>query len=127
MTTWTITNRITGETLHAYTADAPYPWDGMGFDTCNHTAAVDAAPQQPARKVSKLTFMNRLTDAELAGIYSASKVSTAVEVWLAKFHATSVEPDGTSIDLDDPRTVAGMHALEAAGLIGLGRAAEVLA
>lgn len=126
MTTWIVTNRITGETLHAYTASAPYPWDGMEFDTCNHAAVIEVNPIS-TRKISKLSFMNRLTDIELAGIYSAAKVSTAVEVWLAKFHATSVEPDGTSIDLDDPRTIAGMHALEAAGLIGAGRAAEVLA
>lgn len=127
MTTWTVQNRTTGEIVHAYTADAPYPWDGMGFDVCNHIAFVEAAPAPPPRKVSKLEFMNSLTDAELAGIYAAAKVSPAVEVWLAKFHATSVDPDGTSIDKDDPRTIAGMQALEAAGLIGPGRAAEVLA
>lgn len=127
MTTWAVQNRVTGEVVYIYTADAPYPWDGMGFDICNHIEVVDAPPTLPPRKVSKLEFMNLLTDEELVGIYAAAKVSPAVEVWLAKFHATSVEPDGTSIDKDDPRTIAGLEALEAVGLISTGRAAEVLA
>ena len=40
MTTWKVTNRATGETIHAYTADEPYPFEGMGFDVCNHIAEV---------------------------------------------------------------------------------------
>jgi len=127
MTTWIVTNRATGEVVHAYTADTPYPWDGMGFDTCNHIAEVVVPPTPPARRLSKLQYMQRFTDAELAAIYSAAKVSAAVEVWLAKFNAASVETDGTSVDLDDPRTIAGLQALEASGLIGAGRAAEVMA
>jgi len=127
MTTWIVTNRATGEVVHAYTADTPYPWDGMGFDTCNHIAEVVVPPTPPVRRLSKLQYMQRFTDAELAAIYSAAKVSAAVEVWLAKFNAASVETDGTSVDLDDPRTIAGLQALEASGLIGAGRAAEVLA
>ncbi len=127
MTTWTVTNRITGVVIHAYTADAPYPFEGLEFDTCNHIPVVEVEPAPLARRLSKLEYMQRFTDAELEGIYSAAKVSTAVEVWLAKFNAASVDADGTSIDLDDPRTVAGVNALESVGLIGVGRAAEVLA
>jgi hypothetical protein len=50
-----------------------------------------------------------------------------VEVWLEKLNAASPEADGTSVDLDDPRTVAGIQSLEAGGLIAAGRAAEILA
>jgi hypothetical protein len=83
--------------------------------------------EKPRRRLTKLEFMNRFTDTELANIYSAAKSSIMVEVWLEKLKAASPEADGTSIDLDDPRTVAGIQSLEAGGLIAAGRAAEILA
>jgi len=82
--------------------------------------------EKPRRRITRLEFMNRMTDVELAGVYTAAKASVAVEVWLAKFHSTTPEADGTSVDLDDPRTVAGVQALEAAGLLAAGRATEIL-
>ena len=78
------------------------------------------------RRVSKLEYMNRFTDEELAGIYSMAKVAIPVEVWLAKFNAATPEPDGTSIDLDDTRTASGLFVLEAVGLLASGRANEIL-
>jgi hypothetical protein len=80
----------------------------------------------PSRRLSKLAYMNRFTDDELAAIYTAAKTVVQVEIFLKKFEATSVEPDGTSIDLDDPRTVAGVQGLEYFQLIGAGRASEIL-
>lgn len=71
--------------------------------------------------ITKLTFMERFTDAELVTIYSAAKQSVAVEVWLEKLKMTT-----GNIVLTDPRTVAGVRGLEAAGLIAVGRAAEIL-
>jgi len=76
--------------------------------------------------MSKLDYMNLFHDDELAAIYGAAKVYVQVEVWLAKFNAATPEADGTSIDRDDPRTAKGLHDLEAAGLIGVGRALEIL-
>jgi hypothetical protein len=100
--------------------EAHYPGD--------YTEIVEPpAPMPTVRRLSKLAYMNRFTDAELAGIYGAAKTVVSVEVWLAKFNATTPEADGTSIDLDDPRTVAGLQGMEAAGLLGAGRAAEILA
>lgn len=91
----------------------------------NHPGAVliPDASQADARQtiLSRLHFMNRFTDAEMAGIYTAAKSSVQVEIWLEKFRLAS------EINLDDPRTVAGVQALEAAGMIGAGRAEEILA
>lgn len=70
--------------------------------------------------MSPLEYMERFNDTELAAIYSAAKVNVAVEVWLKKFERS------TEVNLDDPRTVAGVQALESAGLIGEGRANEIL-
>jgi hypothetical protein len=78
------------------------------------------APEPVRTVLSKLDYMNRFTDEELAGIYQAAKVSVAVEVWLEKFKLA------TDIDTTDPRTVAGCEALEAAGLLAPGRAAQIL-
>lgn len=79
-----------------------------------------ANPQPAPRPISKLEFMERFTDEELAAIYAAAKTDVRVEVWMDKMKLAS------EIDLADPRTRAGVEALETLGLIGQGRAAEVL-
>lgn len=71
--------------------------------------------------ITKLAFMERFTDAELVAIYSAAKQSAAVEVWLEKLKMTT-----GNIVLTDIRTISGVRGLEAAGLIAVGRAAEIL-
>lgn len=73
------------------------------------------------RLLTKLEYMNRFTDSELATIYTAAKTVVSVEIWLEKFKLAS------EINLDDPYTIGGLQAMEAAGLIGVGRAAEILA
>jgi hypothetical protein len=73
------------------------------------------------RTLTKLEYMNRFTDAELAGIYTAAKSVIQIEVWLDKFKLAE------EINLDDSATIAGVQALEAAGLLATGRAAEILA
>lgn len=73
------------------------------------------------RTLTRLEYMDRFTDAELAGIYTAAKSVVQVEVWLEKFKLAEF------IDLTDQRTIAGVQSLEAAGLLAAGRAAEILA
>ena len=81
----------------------------------------ESAKPEPAKtKLTKLEYMNRFADTELAGIYTAAKSVIAVEVWLEKFKLA------TEIDLTDERTIAGLQALESAGLLDTGRAAEIL-
>lgn len=75
----------------------------------------------PKVPLTKLEYMNRFTDAELEGIYTAAKSTIAIEIWLEKFKLA------TDINLEDARTIAGVQALEAAGLLAVGRAAEILA
>ena len=76
---------------------------------------------KPTRIVTRLAFMRRMTNDELAGIYGTAKVSPLLEVWLDKFKLAE------EIDLTDPEIVEGLQWLEAAGLLAAGRAAEVLA
>ena len=78
------------------------------------------APVQVSRTLAKLEYMNRFTESELAGIYTAAKSAVSVEIWLEKFRLAS------EINLDDLLTVGGLKAMESAGLIAVGRAAEIL-
>jgi hypothetical protein len=73
------------------------------------------------RTLTKLAYMNRFTDAELAAIYTAAKSNVQIEVWLDKFKLAE------EINLDDSSTISGVQALEAAGLLATGRSAEILA
>ena len=89
---------------------------------------VDPAPQeqpqpvaQSQRVITKLDYMNRFHDDELAALYTAAKADVRIEIWLEKFKLAEF------IDLNDARTAAGVQALEVAGLIGEGRANEILA
>lgn len=85
------------------------------------TQQQQAASSQPTpRVISKLAFMERFSDDELAAIYSAAKTDVRVEVWMDKLKLAG------EIDLADARTHAGVQTLEALGLIGAGRAAQIL-
>ncbi|MDP1605651.1 MAG: hypothetical protein Q8L93_03250 [Rhodocyclaceae bacterium] len=81
--------------------------------------AIPAAQATPV-KLSRLEFMERLTDDELAAIYAAAKESVQIEVWLDRLKMVS------EIDLGDTRTQSGVRALEAAGLLAAGRAGQIL-
>lgn len=78
------------------------------------------SPEAKTTRMSKLEYMNRFTDAELAGIYSAAKQSVAVEIWLEKFKLAEF------IDKADPLILQGLQALESVGLLAAGRASEIL-
>ena len=72
-------------------------------------------------KITQLDFLNRFTVEETGTILVASDSVPAVRVYLFKLEQAS------EVDLRDPNTVAGIQALEAAQLIGPGRADEILA
>lgn len=73
------------------------------------------------RLLTKLEYMERFTDEELGTIFTVAKQSVAVEVWLEKFKLAS------EINLDDPRILGGLQALESAGILATGRAMEIIA
>lgn len=68
-----------------------------------------------------LQFRDRLTAEEEIAITAAGMSSPAVRVWLDRMAAAQ------EINRDDPRTVAGLQHMEAAGLLGPGRGAEIRA
>ena len=137
MSTWQITERATGTVVYAYTADEAVDWPDYPFATHNHNLVVPVEPPDPTRRVTKLQFRNLFTAGEKVAIEFASLdnpngtqeerlAAAGLRVFLADVESATPEPDGTSIDLDDPRTIAGVNALESYGLIATGRAAEIL-
>lgn len=79
----------------------------------------------PARRLTKLAFVGRL-GSDFTTILSASKVNVDVEMFVKMLDWATPDPDGTSVDLDDPRVVYALNMLETGGLLAAGRAAEIL-
>ena len=93
-----------------------------GIDYKNGVALnAPTPPVAPPKIITKLAFMHLFTDAELVAIYTAAKSSVAIEVWIKKLEAS------TDVTLSNQATIDGVNALEAAALIGVGRAAQILA
>ena len=89
-------------------------------------AEQQAAQEQPTkpsspRVLTKLQFLNRFTNEELAAVYTAAKTNVLIEVFLDKLKLAQ------EINLDDPQTVGGLQALAEAGLLSEARVQEVLA
>ena len=78
------------------------------------------------RRLSKLGFVGRL-GTDFASILTAAKASVEIEMFVRMLDWATPDADGTSVDLDDPRVIGALQALELAGVIGVGRAAEILA
>lgn len=76
---------------------------------------------QPRKPLTVLSFRSRFTDAEKIAIYTAAQTEVAIRVWLDDLAAAQ------DVDLSDIRIVSGVNAMEFGGLIGSGRAAEILA
>lgn len=96
---------------------------GIGYKYANGVFTAPPAPTPaPIRRLTKLQFINRFSRMELVGIITAARTDAQAELFLRMLDWVSVEPDGTSVNLDDPATVEGVNAL-----VGATRAAEILA
>lgn len=84
------------------------------------TWSVTAVVPTPTR-LSHKEFSDLFTGDELAAILAATDTNAAMRAWWEKFKLAS------NVVLTDPATQAGVNALEIAGLIGEGRADEILA
>lgn len=104
-------NRCTAEVQAATTLEAVR---AVQFD-------VTDADRTTPNRITRLQFLSRFTDAEMQAVIAASDQSPALRAALMKWQTA----DG--IVLTDAATVAGVEALEIAGLLTAGRAAEVLA
>jgi hypothetical protein len=121
--------------VYRYSNDTPVEWEGMPFADFDHVLlppedVVPVVTPLGPRRLTKLQFIDRLGDAAYVAILTMAKTSGLVEAFIRRFEMTTPEADYTSIDLDDPRTVAGVTqigaALEAASVVDSGWTDEVL-
>lgn len=90
----------------------------------------DPAPVAPSpRRMTRLGFVARLGEPAFFALLAMAKQSIEVEAMMKLIEWAQPDPDGTSIDLDDPR-FQRLHQLEPAlvqmGVVAEGWAAEVL-
>lgn len=76
------------------------------------------------KRITRLAFLNRFTDAEAVAIDLAS-IGATVEAAYMRRYQKKVD-NATFIDLNDPDTRNGVIAMEDAGLLADGRANEIL-
>lgn len=130
MSTWQVTHRLTGEVVYAYTSDEPVEWPGMEYAENNHVRVVDTV-EVPRRRLTKLEFIGRMGEPVFIAILAMAQQSVEMAAWVELVRMATPDPDGTSVDLDDPRTLAGLNALEPAliaqGIVSAGWAAGVVA
>lgn len=72
-------------------------------------------------QITKLAFLNRFTPEERIAVRAAVAQSPAIHDYMEMLDAAQ------DVDLTDARTIGGVQALEAAGLLAEGRAGEILA
>lgn len=116
-----LTEQLGGEVITAIDAETK---------TVHYSREVVAkTPEQieaskPVRRITRLAFLNRFTDAEAVAFDLASQGATVEAASMRRF--MQKVNAATFIDLNRPDTRAGVEALEAAGLIAVGRASEIL-
>lgn len=131
---WIVTRKSDGEEAYRYQAEAPVEWQGFEFATHDHTEeAIEEPPAElpQLRHVTKLAFRNRFTPTEKVALEIAAldnpQATMAQRAQSAGLRATMKDQEvALYIDLSRPETRAGVQALEAAGLIGPGRAEQIL-
>lgn len=121
MPEYIVYERDTWNVVYAYTADTATDFPEYPFRDFSHVVKKPEIVAPPERNVTKLEYLRRFTGQERVTIRQAAKENPVLEDYLAMLEIAQ------DINLDDPATQGGVQALEIAGLIGEGRAAEVLA
>ena len=128
------THKQTGEVAE-YSKPLPLPehlTEGWRLEEVSETYVALPDPEAPVdnrmfggrRQLAKLEFIS-LLGADLTAILAAAKQSIDVEAFVMMVTLATPDANGYAIDLDDPR-MAAVHQLEQAGVLGAGRAQEIL-
>jgi hypothetical protein len=98
----------------------PEPKAGWWYDGQDFTAPAPPPAPDYGTKISRLALKLRMTVDERKGIRAAAESNADV------FDFMDLLSDSTYIDLTRAETVGGVNSLETAGLLGPGRADEIL-
>lgn len=109
----------------------PRPGPGWSYDGQTFTPPPTSPPAPVSRHITRLAFRQRFTQAELVTIEIACLDDPSAPIQQRQQAAAlrvmqRQVSEAAYIDLDRPDTRAGVQQLEAAGLIGPGRAAQIL-
>lgn len=121
MSNWIVEDRLTGVVVYAYGADQAVEWPDYPFAEFNHIMQKVVEPEPVQRTVTKLEYLRRFTGQERVTIRTVAKTNPVLEDYLAMLEIAQ------DINLDDSDTIGAVSMLEGAGLIAMGRAAEILA
>lgn len=132
MKSYRVTRKNDGSLVYEYQAEAPIEWSGMSFEECVHTEVVQAADPENdlrafagRRRLTKLEFAS-LLGAAFPAILAAGKTNIMAETWVKMVELATPDPDGYSIDLDDPRLAEGLMTFETLGAVEAGTTERVL-
>ena len=81
MSTWQVTNRLTGEVVYAYTADEPVEWPGMEYSTHNHSRVIETAEEPSTDADWRIyigAFFDRFGDQKISILASEDAVVQAL-------------------------------------------------
>ena len=98
-------------------------WEGWAYDGVSFYPPAGTIVTNPT-KLTRLAFLNRFTDAEAIGIDLASMGAT-VNAAMLRRELKRIDA-ASHIDLSDTALANGLALLEGAGLLGVGRASEIL-
>lgn len=90
----------------------------------SYSGSIEPLPLPPETKITRLAFLSRFTDTEAITLDLAS-IGATVEAASIRRYLSKVNA-ATFIDLSRADTRGGITALEAMGIIGEGRAIEIL-
>jgi hypothetical protein len=132
-----VINKLTQDEVYRYESDESIEWEGMDFSTHEHIAILNTPPTEIVttvyggrRKLTKLEFIELLGPVAYQTILTMSHTSVVVESEVKKFELATPDLDGTSVNLDDQRTIFFIQSiapvLEAQGIVTSNWAESVL-
>lgn len=131
MSLYVVTSKATGDEVIRYVSMTPLEMK-WPFSEYDHT---ETDPDEPVvvpgtTRLTRLQFVGRMGEAAMVAILAMAQQSVEIAAWVKLLDWATPDPDGTSIDLADPRTIAGLQALEplliAQGVVTEGWAQGVL-
>lgn len=135
MPTYLVTRKSDGQQVYEYQHTEALDMDMFPFADYDHTEQAEPPVTAPTifggrRTLTKLEFIALLGMPAYVAILSMAKQSVQVEAWIKMLELATPDADQHSVNLDDPRTAAGIQdigaALEQVGAVQSGWAQGVL-
>ena len=140
MAEYIVTRKADGVEVYRYQSDAPVEWNGMAFDTHDHTELTSDAPDAPVVDNRKFGGRRVITKLEFRSLFpvAALKAIDRFEVQFENNPALTDEQKdeirtafndynaAQDVNLDDPRWVPGLGLYVALGYMTDEEVSEVL-